>query len=48
MNSQELVLVNLDKPSPFAFPILVDRLRGTVSSETLEDRIRKMQVQLEK
>jgi len=48
INSQELVLVQLDKPSPFAFPILVDRLRGTVSSETLEDRIRKMQVQLEK
>jgi ATP-dependent Lhr-like helicase len=31
------------RPTPFAFPLLVDRLRQTVSSETLEDRIRKMQ-----
>ena len=28
--------------TPFAFPLLVDRLRQTVSSETLEDRIRRM------
>jgi ATP-dependent Lhr-like helicase len=36
------------RPTPFAFPLLVDRLRQTVSSETLEDRIRKMALALEK
>lgn len=32
------------KPTPFAFPILTDRLRATVSSEKIEDRIAKMQL----
>jgi ATP-dependent helicase Lhr and Lhr-like helicase len=36
------------RPTPFAFPLLVDRLRQTVSSETLEDRIQKMVIRLEK
>ncbi|MDX2162379.1 MAG: ligase-associated DNA damage response DEXH box helicase [bacterium] len=36
------------RPTPFAFPLLVDRLRQTVSSETLEERIRKMQLSYEK
>ena len=36
------------KPTPFAFPIMVDRLRARLTSETLEDRIAKMQIQLEK
>lgn len=35
-------------PTPLGFPILVDRLRTRVSSETLADRVRKMQVRLEK
>lgn len=35
------------RPTPFAFPLLVDRLRQTVSSETLEDRIRKLQLRYE-
>lgn len=35
------------RPTPFAFPLLVDRLRQTVSSETLDDRIRKMVESLE-
>jgi len=36
------------RPTPFAFPLLVDRMRQTVTSETLEDRIRKMQLRYEK
>jgi ATP-dependent Lhr-like helicase len=48
INSQEVILVELEKPSPFSFPILVDRLRGSLSSESLEDRVKKMQVSLEK
>ncbi|MEX1189120.1 MAG: ligase-associated DNA damage response DEXH box helicase [Bacteroidia bacterium] len=48
IRNQEVILVELDRPSPFSFPILVDRLRGSLSSESLEDRIKKMQVVLEK
>lgn len=40
--SAKIVLTHPTKPTPFAFPLLVDRLRETLSSEALEDRIRKM------
>jgi len=44
----EIVIRQMARPSPFAFPLLVERLRQTtVSSETLEDRIRKMQASYE-
>lgn len=46
INSQEIVLTKPKQPTPFAFPILIDRLREKVSSEKLEDRIRKMKLQL--
>ncbi len=36
------------KATPFSFPILVDRLREKLSSEKLEDRIKRMRVQLER
>ncbi|MFN8492501.1 MAG: ligase-associated DNA damage response DEXH box helicase [Caldilineaceae bacterium] len=36
------------RPTPFAFPLLADHLRQTVSSETVEDRIRKMQLTYER
>jgi ATP-dependent helicase Lhr and Lhr-like helicase len=39
---------DLKRPTPFAFPLLIERMRQTVSSETLEQRIHKMQVSLEK
>ena len=42
---QRIELVELTQPSPFSFPILVDRLREKLSSEKLEDRIRRMQMQ---
>ncbi|MGY6562726.1 MAG: ligase-associated DNA damage response DEXH box helicase [Luteibaculaceae bacterium] len=35
-----------DRPTPFAFPIMVDRLREKLTSEKLEDRIEKMRLQL--
>ncbi|MCB9080969.1 MAG: ligase-associated DNA damage response DEXH box helicase [Lewinellaceae bacterium] len=44
----KIVLQRPAKATPFAFPIMVDRLRGRLSSEKLEDRIRKMKIQLEK
>ncbi len=48
IQSQEIVLRYIEKPTPFAFPILVDRLREKLTNEKLEDRIRKMTLQLEK
>ena len=43
-----VLLRDVRRPTPFAFPLLVDRLRDTVSSETLADRVKKMQLSLEK
>ena len=33
--------------TPFCFPIKVDSMREDLSSEKLEDRVRRMQMQLE-
>lgn len=35
-------------PTPLGFPLVVEQLRQRISSESLEDRIRKLQTQLEK
>lgn len=45
INEQNIVLKKPAKPTPFAFPIMVDRLREKMTSETLEDRIAKMTVE---
>jgi ATP-dependent Lhr-like helicase len=42
------ILRDVARPTPFAFPLLVDTLRQTVSSEKLEDRVKRMQLVLEK
>ncbi|MBL7857024.1 MAG: ligase-associated DNA damage response DEXH box helicase [Cyclobacteriaceae bacterium] len=39
---QKIIIMKPDKPTPFAFPIMVDRLREKLTTEKLEDRIRKM------
>ncbi len=39
---QEIVWKACQKPTPFSFPIITDRLREKLSSEKLADRIRKM------
>ena len=36
------------KPTPLAFPLLVDRMRESLSSEKLADRVRRMQAELER
>ena len=36
------------RPTPLAFPLLVDRARERVSSESLADRIKRMQLSLER
>jgi ATP-dependent Lhr-like helicase len=48
IGQQQIRLVELSQPSPFAFPIMVDRLREKMSSETIEDRVKKMQIKLMK
>ena len=41
---QKIIITEPDKPTPFAFPIMVDRTREKLTSEKLEDRIRKMRI----
>jgi ATP-dependent Lhr-like helicase len=45
MHEKTLLIRRVAQPTPFAFPLVVDRLRDRMSSEQLEDRIRKMMVQ---
>ena len=42
LNSGKWIITHPEHPTPFSFPILVDRLREKLSSEQLEARIRKM------
>lgn len=41
---QKIIIKEPDKPTPFAFPIMVDRTREKITSERLEDRIKKMMI----
>ena len=43
-----IVITFPKKLTPFCFPIKVDSMRENISSEKLEDRVRRMQLQLEK
>jgi ATP-dependent Lhr-like helicase len=42
--NQKIIITRPDRPTPLAFPIMVDRLREKLTSEQLKDRIRKMTV----
>lgn len=44
---QKILIRETDKPTPFAFPIIVDRTREKLTTEKLEDRIKKMLLQFE-
>lgn len=44
---QRIKITHPEKPTPFAFPIIVDRLREKLTTEKIEDRIRKMVVMYE-
>jgi ATP-dependent helicase Lhr and Lhr-like helicase len=48
MAESEIIIKDTQRATPFAFPLMVDRLRQTVSSETLDRRIARMVEQLEK
>jgi ATP-dependent Lhr-like helicase len=43
-----VTLLDVERPTPLAFPILVDRTREKISSEKLADRVRRMVVPLER
>ena len=43
--SQKIILTTPDKPTPFGFPIMVDGMREKLTSEKLEDRIKRMALQ---
>ena len=43
-----ITLVQVPRITPLAFPLLVTRMRESVSSEKLADRVRKMQLTLER
>ncbi|HEY5823315.1 MAG TPA: ligase-associated DNA damage response DEXH box helicase [Cyclobacteriaceae bacterium] len=49
INHQKIIIKRPDRPTPFAFPIMVDRLsRDKLTSERLEDRVKRMMVEYEK
>ena len=47
IHHQKIIWKKCEKPTPFSFPIITDRLREKLSSEKLEDRIRRMLKSLE-
>ncbi len=42
MSKLDLILNETTSPSPFAFPLLVERLNNTLSNETIEERVNKL------
>lgn len=48
LEDSELLLAEIEHPTPFGFPLLVDRMRESVSSESLADRVTKMTLRLER
>ena len=42
LSAGKVVLVDVERHTPLALPLLVDRTRGRVSSEKLADRVRRM------
>jgi ATP-dependent Lhr-like helicase len=48
MATQRLVLTQPARPTPFAFPLMVERFREQLSNESVAERIARMVAQLEK
>lgn len=48
MRSRKPVLRAISRPTPFAFPLLVERLREQLSTEKLADRVARMVAELER
>ncbi len=48
IQKSNIIITYPSQLTPFCFPVKVDSMRENISSEKLEDRVRKMQQQLEK
>ncbi|WP_370262874.1 ligase-associated DNA damage response DEXH box helicase [Limnobacter sp.] len=48
IRKKTLVYKHVQRPTPFAFPLLIERLREMVSTEKLSDRVARMVAELEK
>lgn len=48
LQKKSLHLIELKTPSPFSYPLFVERFRQQLSSEKLTDRIRRMEIVMEK
>jgi len=48
MRGQRVIYRLLARPTPFAFPLMVERLREQVTTEKLSARIERMLAELEK
>lgn len=45
IHEQNIIIQKIEKPSPFSFPIMVDRLsRDKLTSESLEEQVKKMKL----
>jgi ATP-dependent Lhr-like helicase len=42
INQQHIVWKQCERPTPFSFPLITDRLREKLSNEKLADRIKRM------
>ena len=47
LQKRQLVIKTLARPSPFCFPLLIERLREKLSTEKLSDRVARMLKELE-
>lgn len=47
LSTSPLVLRQPERPTPFAFPLMVARLREKLTSEKLADRVRRMQLEFD-
>jgi len=48
LQKKEIIIKKIERPTPFCFPIMVDRLRGGLTSEKLAERLSKMRIQYDK
>lgn len=48
MRSLELIWQNIQRPSPFGFPLLAERLSSRLTNESLRDRLERLKKQWNK
>ena len=48
LRAAEFVMTTPPRPTLLAFPLLVERIRGTLSSESLADRVKRMTSEFER